>query len=137
MPNLEYFLLCESIAVDQDTNRISLFNVLEDFEITPPNEAKERRTIVLGQFVAVALFNRAQDDGENEFEACLKIHATGQAEKEHKIGFRMERNRQRIIMRFIGMPPVGEDGVLRFELMLNGNHCATHTVHMKENTSTN
>ncbi len=30
MPKLEYFLICESVSVDQDTNRLSLFNVLED-----------------------------------------------------------------------------------------------------------
>ena len=48
-----------------------------------------------------------------------------------EVKFKMERNRQRIIMRFVGMPPVGVDGVLRFELFLDGGPCATHTVHMQ------
>ncbi len=135
MPKLEYFLLCESVAVDQDTNRISLFNVLEDFQITPPEDPTKKPAYILSQFVAVALFNREPDDGDNEFEACLRINLPENQNTDNKITFRMERNRQRLLMRFVGMPPVGNDGVLRFELLLNGNHCATHTVHLNTESS--
>ena len=39
MPRLEYFIVCESISTDQETNRVSLFNVLEDLQVL--GEARE------------------------------------------------------------------------------------------------
>ena len=135
MPKLEYFLLCESVAVDQDTNRISLFNVLEDFQIAPPADGLHKPAYILSQFVAVALFNREDDDGEKEFEACLRFNLPNDQHSENKIKFRMERNRQRVLMRFVVMPPVGSDGVLRFELLLDGTSCASHTVHLSTETT--
>lgn len=135
MPKLEYFLLCESVSVDQDTNRISLFNVLEDFQIASPDTNGKTPLCFLGQFVAVALFNREPDDGEKDFEACLRFNMPDDKHSEHRIAFRMDRNRQRLLLRFVGMPPVDKDGVLRFELLLDGTRCASHTVHLSTDTS--
>ncbi len=135
MPKLEYFLLCESVSVDQDTNRISLFNVLEDFQIASPDTNGKTPLCFLGQFVAVALFNREPDDDEKDFEACLRFNLPDDKHSEHRIAFRMDRNRQRLLLRFVGMPPVDKDGVLRFELLLDGTRCASHTVHLSTDTS--
>ena len=135
MPKLEYFLLCESVSVDQDTNRISLFNVLEDFQIASPETNGKTPLCFLGQFVAVALFNREPDDDEKDFEACLRFNLPDDKHSEHRIAFRMDRNRQRLLLRFVGMPPVDKDGVLRFELLLDGTRCASHTVHLSTDTS--
>ena len=72
MPKLEYFLLCESISVDQETNRVSLFNVLEDLHLVKlPKEGESKSLFVLNQFVAVAVFNREPEDKNQEFEACV------------------------------------------------------------------
>ncbi len=135
MPKLEYFLLCESVSVDQETNRISLFNVLEDFQVTPPQQTADSTAqapqYILSQCVAVALFNRQSDDGDREFSASLRFNSMDTQQPVPELKFKMERNRQRIIMRFVGMPPVGEDGVLRFELFLDGVSCASHTVHLQ------
>jgi hypothetical protein len=131
MPKLEYFLLCESISVDQETNRVSLFNVLEDLHLAkPPTEGESKPAFILNQFVAVAVFNRQPEDSDQEFEACLKYNLPDGAYKEHKLKFKMERNRQRIVMRFVGMPPVGKDGLLSFDLSVNGNHSGTHTIQL-------
>lgn len=131
MPKLEYFLLCESISVDQETNRVSLFNVLEDLHLVqPPTEGESKPAFILNQFVAVAVFNREPDDGDQEFEACLKYNLPDGAHKEHKLKFKMERNRHRIVMRFVGMPPVGKDGLLSFDLSVNDNHAGTHTIQL-------
>ncbi len=135
MPKLEYFLLCESVSVDQDTNRISLFNVLEDFQIASPESNGKTPGYFLGQFVAVALFNREPDDSEKDFEACLRFNLPDDKHSEHRIAFRMDRNRQRLLLRFVGMPPVDKDGMLRFELLLDGIRCASHTVHLSTETS--
>ena len=131
MPKLEYFLLCESISVDQETNRVSLFNVLEDLHLAQlPKDGDSKPAYILNQFVAVAVFNRAPDDGDKEFETCLKYNLPDGTHKEHKLKFKMERNRQRIVMRFVGMPPVAKDGTLSFDLSVNGKHEGTHTIQL-------
>jgi hypothetical protein len=43
------------------------------------------------------------------------------------MNFRMERPRQRLTVRFLGIPKM-KPGKLRFELLLNGQHVAWHTV---------
>jgi hypothetical protein len=48
----------------------------------------------------------------------------------------MERNRQRIVMRFVGMPPVAKDGLLSFDLSVNGEHAGTHTIQLFLDAST-
>ena len=131
MPKLEYFLLCESISVDQETNRVSLFNVLEDLHLAKlPKDGDSKPAFILNQFVAVAVFNREPEDVDQDFEACLMYNLPDGAHKEHKLKFKMERNRQRIVMRFVGMPPVAKDGLLSFDLSVNGKHAGTHTIQL-------
>lgn len=138
MPKLEYFLLCESISVDQETNRVSLFNVLEDLHLVKlPKEGESKSLFVLNQFVAVAVFNREPEDKNQEFEACVSYNLPDGMHKEHKLCFRMERNRRRIVMRFVGMPPVDKDGILRFDLSINGDHKGTHTIQMFSDETAN
>jgi len=137
MPKLEYFLLCESISVDQETNRVSLFNVLDDLHLAkPPKEGDSKPAFILNQFVAVAVFNRQPEDGDKDFEACLKYNLPDNTHKEHKLKFKMERNRQRIVMRFVGMPPVAKDGLLSFDLSVNGEHAGTHTIQLFSESAT-
>jgi hypothetical protein len=131
MPKLEYFLLCESISVDQETNRVSLFNVLEDLHLASPLTTGESKgAFILSQFVAVAVFNREPDDENRVFEACLKYNLPDAQFIAHKLEFKMERNRQRILMRFVGMPPVAKDGMLSFELTVDGKHAGSHTIQL-------
>ena len=131
MPKLEYFLLCKSISVDQETNRVSLFNVLEDLHLSkPPKEGDSKPAYILNQIVAVAVFNREPNDGDHDFEACLKYNLPDHTHKEHKLKFKMERNRQRIVMRFVGMPPVAKDGLLSFDLSVDGVHAGIHTIQL-------
>lgn len=42
MPKLEYLLVCESVSVDRETNRISLFNVIEDIHRVSGSNASSR-----------------------------------------------------------------------------------------------
>ena len=43
MPKLEYFLICESMSTDQETSRVSLFNVLDDLQVLTPKCCRHRR----------------------------------------------------------------------------------------------
>jgi hypothetical protein len=125
MPSLEYFLVCESVSTDQETNRVSLFHILEDFQLASPGSPG----VVLAQFAAVSCWNREEGDEERDFQALLRIHPPGGEAKEIAMNFRMERPRQRLTLRFLGIPKM-EPGQLRFELLLNGRHVAWHTVNV-------
>lgn len=127
MPNLEYFLICESISTDQETNRVSLFNVIEDLQVGPPEDAAQQPPVV--QFVAVSCWNRESGDEDKDFQATLRIHTPGEAPKEFSMNFQMERPRQRLSLRFHGVPKLSP-GEMRFELCLNGQHVAWHTVNV-------
>ena len=38
MAKLEFFLVCESVSTDRETNRVSLFNVIEDISTLPAGQ---------------------------------------------------------------------------------------------------
>jgi hypothetical protein len=128
MPRLEYFLVCESISTDQETNRISLFNVLEDLQILSPG-LPNPPTLPVASFVAVSCWNRDPGDEDQDFQATLRIHSPNQDPKDCSMNFKMDRPRNRLSLRFQGMPKL-EPGELRFELLLNGEHVAWHTVNV-------
>jgi hypothetical protein len=132
MPSLEYFLICESISTDQETNRISLFNVIEDLQVAPPETAPPEtaaQQFAISHFVAVCCWNREPEDEDKEFQATLRIHAPGQQPKDFSMNFTMEHLRHRLSLRFQGIPKT-QPGKLRFELLLNGDHVAWHTVNV-------
>lgn len=130
MPKLEYFLICESISTDQETGRVSLFNVLEDLQVAPLETPMQPHLPVV-MFVAVSCWNREPGDEDRDFQVTLRIHppAQDQESKDFSMNFKMERPRHRLSLRFQGMPRV-EPGELRFELLLNGEHVAWHTVNV-------
>lgn len=128
MPRLEYFLVCESMSTDQETNRVSLFNVLEDLQVLPP-ETPPQQQLLVPHFVAVSCWNREPGDEDKDFQAILRIHAPNQEAKDFSMNFKMERPRYRVSMRFQGMPKL-EAGELKFELLLNGQHVAWHVVNI-------
>ena len=137
MPKLEYFLMCESVSVDRETNRISLFNVIEDIHKAKPGAELSAPFVV--NFVAVSCWNREEGDEDEDFQAILRIHlppSSNNDEAHHKdlpLNFWMQSRRQRLLMRLAApvLPPA-HDGKLRFELLLNGEHCAEHEVGILE-----
>lgn len=128
MPKLEYFLICESISTDRETNRVSLFNVLEDLRVASP-EAPPEIQIPIVQFVAVSCWNREPGDENQDYQAIVKMHPPEGEPQEFSTNFLMEQPRHRLALRFQGMPRL-DPGQLKFELLLNGTHVAWHTVNI-------
>ncbi len=60
MPKLEYFLVAESVSVDQQTNRISFFNVVEQVNVPV-------FPFTIPQIVAVASWNTEEGDAKRTF----------------------------------------------------------------------
>jgi hypothetical protein len=130
MPKLEYFLVCESVSTDRETNRVSLFNIIEEVQLS----AAPGSGYIIAQFVAVACWNRMPADEGKDYQATLRIHSPGEESIDFPLNFQMERPRHRLTFRFQGLPAV-RPGDLRFELLVNGQHTADHivTVHAATN----
>lgn len=147
MPKLEYFLISESVSVDRETNRISVFNVIEDFHLTgihlatqqpgiesaelPPNsaEGKSRLQGIISGFVAVACFNREEGDEGRKFLGNLTLRSNDTVCFSQDMPFQLENLRNRVIMRFVGLPEISA-GVLRFVFNVDGKEAASHTVNV-------
>lgn len=139
MPKLEYFLVCESVSVDRETNRVSLFNVIEDIcKVKPGAEASSPLVVNL---VAVSCWNREEGDENKDFQAILRIQLPPiepngvPRNEELPLNFRMQSRRQRLLMRLMAPAPPARDGKIKFELLLNGRHCADHEIGIVEQDS--
>lgn len=130
MPRLEYFLVCESTSIDVETNRISLFNVIEELHLAPQGAPARQPAIPVSQCVAVACWNQEPDDEEQDYQETVRICPPGQGQnRDFHVNFSMQGQgrRHRVTLRLQGIPQL-EPGELRFELLLNGDYVASHTI---------
>jgi hypothetical protein len=122
MPALEYFLVAESVSVDQTTNQVSIFNIIEDMNVPAlPG--------VIGQVAAVCAWNVPPNEIGQDFQATFRIVTPGEEHRDNNTNFTATQPRQRLIVRMIGVPIVAP-GRLVFEVLLNGQHQAYHTVNV-------
>jgi hypothetical protein len=115
---LEYFLIAEDAVIDQRTNNVSIFNVLEQINVST-------LPITLPKIAAVTLWEAQEGDAENDFQAKLLVHMPRGQTHEVASNFNMRRDRHRIIQ-YLGGLAIQESGRIRFEMLLNGIHAADH-----------
>lgn len=124
MPKLEYFLAALSLSQDQRTNLVSLFHVLEQIQC-------ESLPQILPDFVAVSTWHFSEDELGRDFQAAIKIHyPSGQEPHESealKLNFTPEQVGFHTFFYLRGIEVTAE-GLLRLELLLDGEHQADHTV---------
>jgi hypothetical protein len=79
--------------------------------------------------VAVSSWNIAPYDQGKNFRVNLRVHLPGQQDpmELQPLHFVGDRRRQRAIQVILGFPIAGP-GDWRFELLLDGNPCAHHTI---------
>jgi hypothetical protein len=122
VPRLEYFLVAEDVSIDQATNRISLFNVLDAIRSPFP--------LLIWKCCAVALWQQEPGDEGRDFQSVVRVTAPNGQIHQLETNFRLSRPRHRIINRLQGVP-IHAAGELRFELLLNGQHAAFHVVQIE------
>jgi hypothetical protein len=120
MARLEFFVISEGVSVDKFTNRLSLFNILEEV-------ANKVFPFQLPHFLAVSMWVMEAGDGERDFQCMLRITMPNMPPKEFTTNFRFISRRHRVIQGIQGLP-LNEPGMVQFEVLLNGEHAATHEV---------
>lgn len=119
MASLEYFVVAESIAIDQATNRASAFNILEDLSAS-------ELPIILPYAVALSVWN-ADGDGGRDMQVGLAVTLPSGSKVDLTTNFTFRTPRHRIIQRLEGIP-LTHFGEIRFEVSLNGQLQAVRTV---------
>lgn len=121
MAHMEFFIVSEELSVDQQTNRLSLFNVIE--QIAGPIFP------LVWSAVAVSLWVAEPGDEERDFQCTLRVITPGGEPRDFtsNFTFRSRTRRHRVIQRLQGFS-TKEPGLLRFEVLLNGEYKASHQV---------
>jgi len=120
MARLEFFVVSQSVSIDQATNRSSVFEILEVVQapVFPT---------VIHQCVAISLWRREPGDEGQEFQLLLRITTPSGQKHEIRSNFRLTSPRHRVMQRIQGLP-IESEGELRFEAILNEKHAAEHVV---------
>jgi hypothetical protein len=120
MAKLEYFLVAQGASVDQRTNNVTLFNVLDEMRVrTFPATYPE--------LVAVSSWNAEAGDTERDFQVAVRVSGAANDAIEFKRNLRIPGRRARVLLFFQGVP-IKAPGQLLFELQLDGQYKASHLI---------
>ena len=123
MPSLEYFVVAESASVDQLSNRVSVYNIYD--EIVVP-----RFPMQIGQFVSVCSWNASEEDKGQDFQVGVKLRMPDGDLGPFNSNFIMKAKRHRSILTLPTIP-ISRAGTIVFEILLNGEHKASHTIDVR------
>ena len=120
MPAVEYFFVCRSVQKDISTDEMSFINILED--ISP-----ESFPYIIPKAIAVSLWNLQPGEASDDYQATLVVKVPGNPDAPFPMNFSRGVHRCRAIQGVLDIPVNGPCNI-QFEVLLNGVHCATHTV---------
>ena len=120
MPKLEYFIVSESISVDQQTNRASLFNILEEVR-------KNKFPSVIPQAIVTSAWNYESGDEDIDYQVKVRIYSPGEEKpKDIPVNVSIEY-RHRLFLKLVNLE-IKQPGELKFEVFINDKYTASHTV---------
>jgi hypothetical protein len=124
MPHLEYFVACETISIDQSTNRVSLFNIMEELGAgTLPS--------LIPALTLIAAWDLDPSEMGQDFGVTFRVHSPNGEQRDFQSNFTATRSRQRTFLALQGLP-IEALGPLRFEVLMNGERRATHNVTIRD-----
>jgi len=119
VPRLEYFFVAEDVAIDQSTNRVSAFNILEELTFSD-------FPAIFPRMAAISLWCREAEEDPDQQAMLSVVLPDGEA---HQLpaNFVSQSRRQRVVQRVEGVL-IRQPGTIKFEISLNGEYQASHTV---------
>jgi hypothetical protein len=120
MPDLEFFVVANSVSVDQATNRISVFEILD--EIRPP-----RFPIALMRVVTISAWHVSEEEMGQDFQIRLLCTAPDEKPFENRSNFTAKNRMHRVLVGIVGIP-LRKDGQIEFEVFLNDVSKAHHRI---------
>lgn len=127
MARLSFFIVCGSAAIDQSSNRLSLFNVYESL-------AAPKFPISLHEVAAAALWIREEGDDNRDYQARILLSGCGLNQTIESANFRVTQARHRSLF-IINYLKIDEPGELKFELSLNGENVGEHIITIVQDNS--
>ena len=126
MPKPVFIICAENIAVDQDSNLVSIFNALENIQvnvqvsISPRRGKKAKTQLVIQQrlFKAVAVWMREEDDVDKKFESQMAIILPDETEKATETTPFTFSPGPKQLQRFVlssTIPPLAKSGIMRVQ----------------------
>ncbi len=97
MAKLEFFAVAESVSVDLNTNKVSLFEILESVPFNSQSGAN-----VIPKCVAVSLWRSEDGDEGLDFQMILRIFRPGEDTSEFATNFSLSSARHRIYTTIVG-----------------------------------
>lgn len=116
---LVWALLCNDAVTDQETNNLTLYNLIEQFQISKTALLKQDKKIILPVAVKlVSLWSRINTTGKNEFSAQIEIDLVDPAGDvlqviPHELRVLEGKDRIRLIIKLQGLP-VSKEGAYLF-----------------------
>ncbi len=124
MARLEYFVVAESVSIDQLTNRVSIFNILERIQAPA-------FPLTFPKLMAVSLWEEDEIDSERQYQVVIRITLGGNELEHIRQNLNFPRRRLRTIAQIQNLEIPGP-GRMEIELKLNDEHIAWHYVDVNE-----
>ena len=128
MPELEYFIVAESLATDRDRNTVSIFHVIEEWMCSLPG--------VLPKAVAISSWRVSPDEIGRDFQVALEIllpsgESLPEEQSDLTVNFTAKSTGHRIYqtVTFLRIETHGE---FVFRLLINGTLAATRVIRVRE-----
>lgn len=121
MPRVELLLAAESHAVDQQTNALSIFNIIEG-----------TYTGIIPKVVFITVWKREPGDEDRDFQSLLRVTSGARQVGEFPLNFRMTAPRHRSFHVLMGLPAGRAGETIRFEVLLNGQSVGRCEIEVSE-----
>jgi hypothetical protein len=130
MPHIEYFIVSESISIDQVRNTVSLFHVFEELSF--------RKFPGRIPFLVIStLWDIEESERGKDYEGEIRLTPPNSEEPQaFPFNFTTDRiaPRQRVLLELKNVS-VPEVGMFKFQVYLEGNRHAGHTIHIRQTES--
>ena len=128
MPELEYFIVAESVATDRERNTVSVFHVIEEWACSLP--------AVVPKVVAVSSWRVSPEEIGRDFQVALDVQLPGgerlpREPNDMAVNFTAQSSGHRIYQTVTSLR-IEAHGEIVFRILINGEHAATRVIRVRE-----